>query len=147
VPVGGGESYSDTYWGGAWTGVKGAQSLSCLSSAGTTNPRIAIPRLLGELALLPADYETLLGRHTEVHAPLIDAFSLDLGADEADRGKPNNALVQEAFRRERQQCAGRADGRLPAALACLRGWARLLARESSGSLEWRLHSGLVQRLS
>jgi hypothetical protein len=61
VPVGGGESYSDTYWGGAWTGVKGAQSLSCLSSAGTTNPRTRDPRLLGRWHPFPQITRHFLG--------------------------------------------------------------------------------------
>jgi alpha-L-fucosidase 2 len=98
VPLGGGESYGDDYWGGVWTGVKNAQSVLVLVKCWYDEPAdAAIPRLLEEIESLPADYKTLLARHTEVHKPLISAFSLDLGADEADRGKPNNVLAQEAF--------------------------------------------------
>jgi alpha-L-fucosidase 2 len=98
VAIGGGDVYSDEYWGGAWTGVKNAQSVLVLVKCWCHEPAdSAIPRLLEEMASLPADYETLLTRHREVHEPLIGAFSLDLGANEADRNKPNNVLAQEAF--------------------------------------------------
>ncbi|HEX8552105.1 MAG TPA: glycoside hydrolase N-terminal domain-containing protein [Abditibacteriaceae bacterium] len=98
VPVGGGDTYGDQYWGGVWTGVKGAQSVLVLVKSWWNEPAdSAIPRLLEEIAALPADYQTLLQRHIEIHEPLVNAFSLDLGADEADRSKSNNVLTQEAF--------------------------------------------------
>ncbi|HEX8552099.1 MAG TPA: hypothetical protein VF681_11170 [Abditibacteriaceae bacterium] len=98
VPLGGGSPYDDEYWGGAWSGVKDAHSALFLVKCWWDEPAdSAIPRLLEEIAALPADYQTLLQRHLEIHEPLVNAFSLDLGADEADRKKPNNVLVQEAF--------------------------------------------------
>jgi alpha-L-fucosidase 2 len=98
VPLGGGSTYDDEYWGGAWTGVQNADSALFLVKCWHGEPAdTAIPRLLEEMASLPADYQTLLQRHLEVHEPLINAFSLDLGAEEADRSKPNNVLTQEAF--------------------------------------------------
>ncbi|HEY0007326.1 MAG TPA: hypothetical protein VGB55_01265, partial [Tepidisphaeraceae bacterium] len=98
LPIGGGSAYGDRYWGGAWSGVKDAQSALVLVKCWYDEPAdAAIPRLLEELASLPADYGTLLKRHREHHEPLINAFHLDLGAEEADRVKPNNVLVQEAF--------------------------------------------------
>ncbi len=98
VPVGGGDTCSDEYWGGPWTGVKNAQSVLVLVKCWyDESAESAIPRLLKELASLPADYQTLLQRHRAVHEPLIDTFTFDLGAPEADRNKPNNVLTQEAF--------------------------------------------------
>jgi alpha-L-fucosidase 2 len=98
LPLGGGSTYGDEYWSGAWTGVKDAQSVLVLVKCWWDEPaESAIPRLLEEMAELPADYQTLLQRHIEIHQPLINAFSLDLGAEESDRSKPNNVLVQEAF--------------------------------------------------
>jgi alpha-L-fucosidase 2 len=98
VAVGGGSTYDDEYWGGAWSGVQDAQSALFLVKCWWDEPAdSAIPRLLEEMASLPADYQILLQRHIERHEPLINAFSLDLGAEEADRSKPNNVLMQEAF--------------------------------------------------
>jgi hypothetical protein len=91
VSLGGGDSYNDEYWGGTWTGVKNAQSVLVLVKCWWNEPAdSAIPRLLEEIAALPASYETLLQRHIEIHEPLINSFSFDLGADEAERNKPNN---------------------------------------------------------
>jgi alpha-L-fucosidase 2 len=98
VAVGGGSTYDDDYWGGPWTGVKDAQSILVLVKCWWGEPAdTAIPRLVEEIAALPADYDTLLQRHREVHEPIMDGFSFDLGAEEADRSKPNNVLTQEAF--------------------------------------------------
>jgi alpha-L-fucosidase 2 len=98
VSLGGGSTYDDQYWGGAWTGVQDAESALFLVKCWHGEPAdTAIPRLLEEIAALPTDYETLLQRHLKIHEPLVNAFSLDLGAEEADRSKPNNVLVQEAF--------------------------------------------------
>jgi alpha-L-fucosidase 2 len=85
MPLGGGSTYDDEYWGGAWTGVQNAQSVLFLVKCWHNEPAdTAIPRLLEKMASLPADYQTLLQRHLEIHEPLISAFSLDLGAEEAD---------------------------------------------------------------
>jgi hypothetical protein len=96
VPLGGGSTYDDEYWGGAWTGVKEAESVLVLVKCWWNEPAdSAIPRLLEEIAALPEDYQTLLERHLEQHQPLVNAFSLDLGADEAERSKSNNVLTQQ----------------------------------------------------
>jgi alpha-L-fucosidase 2 len=98
IPLGGGSTYDDDYWGGAWTGVRGARSALVLVKCWYDElASAAVPRLLAEMAALPADYAALLQRHRERHEPLINAFSFDLGADEADRSKPNNVLLQDAF--------------------------------------------------
>ncbi len=98
MPLGGGSTYDDEYWGGAWTGVQDAGSALFLVKCWWNEPAdSAIPRLLEEMGSLPTNYETLLQRHCEQHEPFTKAFSFDLGADEADRSKPNNILMQEAF--------------------------------------------------
>ncbi|HEX8833749.1 MAG TPA: glycoside hydrolase N-terminal domain-containing protein, partial [Abditibacteriaceae bacterium] len=98
MPVGGGSTYDDDYWGGPWTGVQDAESALVLVKCWWDEPAdSAISRLLEEMAALPADYQTLLQRHLEHHEPLAKAFSFDLGVDKAERSKPNNALMQDAF--------------------------------------------------
>jgi alpha-L-fucosidase 2 len=98
VPLGGGSTYDDEYWGGAWSGVQDAESVLVLVKCWHDEPAdSAIPRLRQEMALLPTDYDSLLQRHCEKHEPLVDAFAFDLGAEEADRSKPNNVLMQDAF--------------------------------------------------
>jgi len=97
-PLGGGEIRDSEYWGGAWSGVEGAESAVVLVKCwhGET-AAAAIPRLLAEMASLPADYDELLARHCAVHEPLSKAFSLDLKADEIKRAQSNDALMQQAF--------------------------------------------------
>ncbi|ROR38054.1 glycosyl hydrolase family 95 catalytic domain-containing protein [Kitasatospora cineracea] len=45
------------------------------------------------LAALPADYTTLLGRHTPLHQALFDSSSLDLGVSSADRQLSTGELI------------------------------------------------------
>jgi alpha-L-fucosidase 2 len=106
VPVGEGNVYDDDYWGGPWTGVKGAESALVLVKCWyDESPDTAIPRLREEIAALPQDYATLLQRHSAVREPLMKSFSFDVAGDEAARCQPNNVLMQEAF-----------EGRVPNAL-------------------------------
>ena len=96
--AGGGRLREQDYWGGWWTGVEAADGVLVLVACWHGEPAdTAVPRLLARLAALPRDYEALLARHRAVHAPLADAFALDLGASDADRAKTNEALLQEAF--------------------------------------------------
>jgi alpha-L-fucosidase 2 len=98
LTLGGGITYDDEYWGGSWSGVQGAESaLVMVKCWYDERADSAIPRLREEMALLPANYETLLQRHREQHEPIINAFSLDLSAEEADRSKSNSVLMQDAF--------------------------------------------------
>ncbi|WP_030458725.1 RICIN domain-containing protein [Kitasatospora sp. NRRL B-11411] len=49
--------------------------------------------LQAALAALPADYPTLLGRHTPLHQALFDSSSLDLGVSAADRQLSTGELI------------------------------------------------------
>jgi hypothetical protein len=98
LPLGGGEVRDSEYWGGAWSGVEGAESalvlVKCWHGEAAAE---AIPRLLAEMTSLPTDYDELLARHRAEHEPLTNAFTLDLKADETERVQSNDALIQTAF--------------------------------------------------
>jgi alpha-L-fucosidase 2 len=98
LPLGGGRTRDDNYWGGAWSGVEDAESSLVLVKCWHDEPAAdAIARLREEMAALPADYDELFARHRKQHELLINAFSLDLGAQETDRTKSNDVLMQQAF--------------------------------------------------
>jgi alpha-L-fucosidase 2 len=55
-----------------------------------------IPAMARELDALPADYETLLARHAEIHGGLMGRVSFSLNAQALDRVKPTEKLNLEA---------------------------------------------------
>ena len=57
----------------------------------------ALDRLRAEMTALPADYDTLLGRHAGLQGELFLRAQIDLGADEDTRAKTNDELLAEAY--------------------------------------------------
>ena len=58
------------------------------------------PALEQELEALPPDYQTLLARHVQRHAPLMERVSFSLDAPAADRAKPTEDLIRDSKKLE-----------------------------------------------
>ena len=109
--------------------VRGAARLLLLTVLDRADEPVDEEPLRARLAALPADYPTLLRRHTAVHTPMYDRVELDLGVAADERAQPVGELLAAQHG---------ADAPTPALLEAMFHAGRHLLISSSGVLPPRL---------
>lgn len=82
-------------------GVEGAASVEIVLKVFIEGNRASEwSRLRADYSRMNRDYDSLLGRHVDLHLPLFNRMMLDLNADEDERRLSNEELLLRAYRGE-----------------------------------------------